>query len=150
MNYRTRVCGAPPVIQNVSYEDRTHNTLGLASNSLSISRSSEFGNGMPASRLRLLDRIVSRVAETHGISVSEIHSRSRQHELVVARAQIVWLAIEANLSTLSDIARYLHHSPSALTRAVAKYRRRYPSLFTPEAIGTAGPALRDSLVTRRR
>jgi hypothetical protein len=144
MNQRTRMSDAT---RSFSYERSA--VPGAASNTLSIQRPPESTHTIPANRQRLLDRIVVRVAEARGISVSEIHSRSRQHELVVARAQIVWLAIESNLSTLGDVARYLHHSPSALTRAVAKYRRRYPHLFRPEAIGSAGHGLRESVMPRK-
>jgi hypothetical protein len=143
MTQRSRAGEAPYIAQGADFERSTLAISGVSGNTPAISRSSEMLQAMPTHRLKLLDRIVARVAETRGITVAEIHSRSRQHDLVVARAQIAWLAVEANLTTLSGISRYLHHSPSALTRAVAKYRRRYPHLFRPEAIGSASAAMPD-------
>lgn len=85
-------------------------------------------------RLEILDRLIARIAEEHAISLDEICSKSRQRGIVIARARITWLAMLLNLATLNQIAYRLRHSPSALTRAAARYRRGYPELFTPDAL----------------
>jgi putative transposase len=83
----------------------------------------------PPPRPRLIEKLIAQIAERQALSVEEICSRSRRRELVVARAQIVWLAMRLNLGTLTDVSRHLNHSPSAMTRAVARYRHSRPELF---------------------
>jgi putative transposase len=87
-----------------------------------------------SSPLRNLDRLIMRVAEHHSVSMGELSSKSRRRALVIARAQITWFAILWDLATITDVGRRLHHSPSALSRAVTTHRRRRPELFRPDAI----------------
>jgi len=84
----------------------------------------------PPPSTRLIEKLIAQIAERQALSVAEICSRSRRRDLVLARAQIAWLAMRWNLATLTCIARHLHHSPSAMTRAVARYRYTRPDLFT--------------------
>jgi REP element-mobilizing transposase RayT len=84
--------------------------------------------------LRRLDRLIAQIAGYHSVSLDELCSKSRLRVLVLARAQIAWFAILWDLASMTDIARRLHHSPSALSRAVVEHRRRRPELFKPEAI----------------
>ena len=86
----------------------------------------------PPPPARLLEKLITQIAERQALSVADICSKSRRRELVIARAQIVWLAIRWNLGTLTDVARRLSHSPSAMTRAVARYRHARPELFPTE------------------
>ncbi len=86
----------------------------------------------PAPPARLIQRLIAQIAERRALSVAEICSKSRRRELVIARPQIVWLATHWNFATLTDVARHLNHSPSAMTRAVARYRYSRPELFTKE------------------
>jgi REP-associated tyrosine transposase len=83
---------------------------------------------------RTLDRLITNVAERHGVSLDELCSRFRRRELVIARAQITWFAILWEIASMKDLARRLQHSPSTLSRAVARYRKCRPELFRPEAI----------------
>lgn len=89
---------------------------------------------------RSLDKLINQVAERHGISLDELCSKFRRRELVLARAQITWFAILWEVASVNDIARRLHHSPSTLSRAVARHKRWNPELFRPEAISRANPA----------
>lgn len=79
---------------------------------------------------RLIEKLIADIAGRHALTIAEICSKSRRRELVMARAQIVWLATRWNLGTLTAISRHLHHSPSAMTRAVARYRYSRPDLFS--------------------
>lgn len=89
------------------------------------------------SPVRLIEKLIAQVAQHQALSVAEICSRSRRRELVIARAQIVWLATRWNLGTLTNVSQHLQHSPSAMTRAVAKYRHSRPELFTTEIFASA-------------
>lgn len=88
---------------------------------------------------RLIERLIEQIAEHQALTVEEICSRSRRRELVMARAQIVWLATQWNLGTLTAVSRHLHHSPSAMTRAVARYRYMRPDLFRTDIFASARP-----------
>lgn len=88
----------------------------------------------PVSSFRNLDRLIAQIAERNDISLTELCSRSRRRELVIARAQITWFAILWNLGNLNHVAARLHHSPSALSRAAARYSRNRPELFKTEAL----------------
>lgn len=81
---------------------------------------------------RLIEQLIAQIAERQALSIADICSKSRRRELVIARAQIVWLAMRLNLGTLTDVARHLHHSPSAMTRAVTRHRCSRPELFPTE------------------
>lgn len=94
----------------------------------------------PPPSARLIERLISQIAERQALSVAEICSKSRRRELVIARAQIVWVATRWNFATLTDIARHLNHSPSAMTRAVARYRYSRPELFPTELLGASKSA----------
>lgn len=86
---------------------------------------------------RLIEKLIAQVAERQALPIADICSKSRRRDLVVARAQIVWLAMRLNLGTLTDVARHLHHSPSAMTRAVARYRHSRPELFPTDIFSPA-------------
>lgn len=92
----------------------------------------------------LIEKLIAHVAERHALSIGDICSGSRRREYVIARAQIVWLAIRWNVGTLTDVARHLHHSPSAMSRAVARYRYSRPELFTQERRSAAAMPCRIS------
>lgn len=78
---------------------------------------------------RLIEKLVAQIAQRQALAVADICSNSRRRELVIARAQIVWLATRWNIGSLTDVSRHLRHSPSAMTRAVARYRYSRPELF---------------------
>lgn len=94
-------------------------------------------NRTPPPPARLIEKLIAQVAERHALTVADICSKSRRRELVIIRAHIVWLATRLNLCTLTDVARHLHHSPSAMTRAVARYRHSHPELFTDRGLAPA-------------
>lgn len=99
----------------------------------------------PPPPARLIERLIAQIAERQSLSAADICSKSRRRELVIARAQIVWLATRWNLTTLTDIARHLNHSPSAMTRAVTRYRCSRPELFPTETRVSAKPVKYDRL-----
>lgn len=76
-----------------------------------------------------LDRVAAQVAMINDVSIAHLQSRSRRRELVVARAQLAWYATERRVATLTEVARYLSHSASSLTRAVTRHQIRQPELF---------------------
>lgn len=88
---------------------------------------------------RLIEKLIAQIAERQALSIADICSKSRRRELVIARAQIVWLALRLNLGSLTDVARHLQHSPSAMTRAVTRYRHSRPDLFPAEIFAPARP-----------
>lgn len=100
----------------------------------------------PASA-RIIEKLIAQVAESQALSIAEICSNSRRRELVIARAQIVWLAVRWNLATLTHVSQHLHHSPSAMTRAVRRYRHSRPDLFTTEVFGPARLGIRQQLAS---
>jgi hypothetical protein len=97
---------------------------------------------------RLIEKLIAQIAERQALSVAEICSKSRRRELVIARAQIVCLAIRWNLGTLTDVARHLHRSPSAMTRAVARYWYSQPQLFTTDIFARASGRVYDRSPSR--
>jgi len=76
-----------------------------------------------------LDKIAAQVAMINDVPIANLQSRSRRRELVVARAQVAWYATERRVATLTEVARYLNHSASSLTRAVTRHQIRRPELF---------------------
>ena len=81
------------------------------------------------SAAKLIEKLIAQIAERQALAIADICSNSRRRDLVIARAQIVWLATRWNIGTLTDVSRHLRHSPSAMTRAVARYRYSRPELF---------------------
>lgn len=88
-----------------------------------------------------LKEITAFVAMTHGLRAEELVSRGRQHELVVARARVAWIASEIGAASLSEIARHLRRDVSSLGRAVTHYRRAAPELFRREAFVSLCPSV---------
>ncbi len=86
-----------------------------------------------------LPEIAEYVARAHTVSISDLRSRSRRRELVIARARISWFATERRVASLNDVARFLNHSASCLTRAVARYQCRQPELFALGALSALAP-----------
>ena len=101
----------------------------------------------PSPPPRLIENLIAEVAERQALSVAEIRSNSRRREIVMTRAQIVWLAMRWNIGTLTDVARHLNHSPSAMTRAVTRYRCSRPDLFTIETFSRPRPCTHDRLAS---
>lgn len=88
-----------------------------------------------------LPEVAAYVARAHDIPVTDLRSRSRRHELVVARARISWFAIERRVANLNEVASYLNHSASSLTRAITRCQRRHQELFVLSAFAGLTPWL---------
>jgi len=86
-----------------------------------------------------LAEIAQHVAQAHGVSISDLRSRSRRHELVLARARISWFVTERRVASLNEVARFLNHSASCLTRAITRCQCREPELFAPAALSALAP-----------
>ena len=69
-----------------------------------------------------LDNIANDVCNELGITLAQVQSQSQDRLFCSARAMIATRAIEARVATLSDAARFLNRSASALSRAIARYR----------------------------
>jgi hypothetical protein len=85
---------------------------------------------MPFARIGTLDRLTLRrqpattlqelaneVCDRLGIPLETLRSVSQARALSQARAHIAARAIDCHVATLSDVARYLNHSASSLSRA---------------------------------
>jgi REP element-mobilizing transposase RayT len=69
-----------------------------------------------------LDAIADDVCRRFAVDLDAVRSASRNRLLSQARAQIADRAIHHRVSTLSEVARFLNRSSSALSRAVERYR----------------------------
>jgi REP element-mobilizing transposase RayT len=69
-----------------------------------------------------LESIAISVCYEAGLSLDAVRSPSRARHLNHARAGIAHRAITQNIATLSQVARYLNRTASALSYAVTRYR----------------------------
>lgn len=127
--YRCIMAEAPPESLSGLFERGMPDTPGVVGDAQFRSERSVPIVDRSNASARLINTLIAQIAERHALTIADMCSRSRRRELVLARAQIVWLAIRSNIGTLTDVARHLHHSPSAMTRAVARYRYSRPDLF---------------------
>lgn len=129
--YLRAMTEAPPPSSCKLFERGAPGTPGVIGDERFLSNSSiQRPRRATSAPARIIEKLIAEVAERQGVNVGEVCSRSRRRELVMARAQIVWLALRLNLGSLTNICRYLHHSPSAMSRAVSRYRNSRPELFT--------------------
>jgi REP-associated tyrosine transposase len=71
-----------------------------------------------------LEQFANALCRQHGITVQYLQSPSRSRKLTPVRVALATQAVERRLATLSDIARFLHRDPSALTRLLARAAKR--------------------------
>jgi hypothetical protein len=81
-----------------------------------------------------LETLIAKVSITQNVSRSELLSRSRRREAVLARALIAWHAIERRLATLGEISRRLGRDPSTLSKTIARARRTHPQWFRLDSL----------------
>lgn len=67
-----------------------------------------------------LSLLVTRVCSVHKVSVGEIRSGSRRHEVVEARRVFSWLAVKELGYSGAEVARYLGVTTSCVTRAISE------------------------------
>jgi putative transposase len=68
-----------------------------------------------------LEKIAATIALELGVPLERIRSPSQQRELSRARGLLAARALAAGAASLSDIARFLNRSASAVTRAAERY-----------------------------
>ena len=77
------------------------------------------------SRTRLtLEQLGELICHKHHIGLERLRSLSRARELTPIRVEFIAHAIELHGATLSEIARFLHRDPSALSKLLARYKAR--------------------------
>lgn len=136
--YRVLMAEQPSAAIGALLEQGQAETPGIAGDTEFISRLPRRGR---VSRSKWsLEEIAAYVALIHDVPRAHLLSRSRRHKLVLARAQIAWYAAERRVASLSEVARYLGHSASSLTRAVARHQVREPELFSLGAFAPLFPA----------
>ena len=136
ITYREMLAEVPPADVTQLFARRGRSIPAVLGNDAfvaSLSRPRTFGSKLS------LQQISDCIAQAHGVSIADLKSRSRSHELVVARAQISWFAIERRIATLNQTAGFLNHSASSLTRAITRCRRRHPELFILETLRAQMP-----------
>ena len=67
-----------------------------------------------------LSLLAKRVCSVHKVSVGEIRSGSRRHEIVEARRVFSWLAVKELGYSGAEVARYLGVTTSCVTRAISE------------------------------
>lgn len=68
--------------------------------------------------LESLESLAHRLCQEHAVALDSLRSPSREQKLCRMRALIATQAMESRIATLSDVARYLNRSVSALSRAL--------------------------------
>lgn len=133
--YYAATAQTPPESSRRLFERGLPDTPGIVGDRAFIcERSIDPRTAHATHRTWTLDRLIAQITERQGISLEELYSKLRRRELVVARAQITWFAILWQVASVKDIAHRLQHSPSALSRAIARHKKSSPELFTPELI----------------
>jgi len=69
-----------------------------------------------------LEELATRICPAHRISLDRLRSPSRARELTSIRVDFITQAINLRIATLSELARFLHRDPSALTKLIARHR----------------------------
>jgi len=66
-----------------------------------------------------LSSLAKRVCKVHEVSIGELRSGSRRHEIVETRRVFSWLAVKELGYSGAEVARYLGVSTSCVTRAAS-------------------------------
>lgn len=135
--YRRLTAEAPPAAVGTLFECGHTDTPGVVGDP---SFSARLPRSVRVRRSALsLDEITAHVTRTHDVLRAQVLSKCRRRELVIVRARIAWYASERRVASLSEVARYLRHSASSLTRAITRHQLRHPELFTLEAFAPLIP-----------
>lgn len=90
-----------------------------------------------------LDEIIAEVCRDRGITIDEAKSGSSARRFTVARVEIARRATEGGLASLSQVARALGRSPSALTQWMQRHHdgtaREIQSLPSPRRVKSRRP-----------
>jgi putative transposase len=69
-----------------------------------------------------LEELASRICPAHRTSPDRLRSPSRARDLTSVRVDFITQAINLRIATLTELARFLHRDPSALTKLLARHR----------------------------
>jgi REP element-mobilizing transposase RayT len=132
----------PPAWTQMQNERNGHNLVALPSRPYDgfrrwlKARAAE--NARPAS----LDRLILAVADWFGVETSAIESTANDPLLSLARALIVWNAMENDIASLAELARRFGRGRSTLHGTRETYRNLVPELFNlPLQSILEGPAI---------
>ena len=73
---------------------------------------------------RTLEEFVNEICATNDLNVELVRSSKQDRDVTKARALIAARAIDEQIATLGEVARYLNRSASALSRAMDRYASR--------------------------
>ncbi len=76
-----------------------------------------------------LEQLGEHVAALASTPATELGSGSRARLVSLLRALMAWHAVQLEMATLREVARYLHRDPSSIYSAIKRYRTLYPRLF---------------------
>lgn len=88
-----------------------------------------------------LEQIIRSVSILVDVDPQDLSTKSRRHDLALARALIAWHATERSIARLSDVARRFRRDPSTLSSAIARYRPLRPELFNLTALRHMTPLI---------
>lgn len=69
-----------------------------------------------------LEQLANNVCAQLGVALQDVRGRSQAFNLSQARGQLAAQAVDQHVASLSDVARFLNRSISALSRAAARHR----------------------------
>jgi hypothetical protein len=82
----------------------------------------------PAS-LPALQALAERICREHHVSLDRLRSLSRARALTPIRLDFITQAIDLRIASLTELARFLHRDPSALSRLLARRARSSQTLL---------------------
>jgi putative transposase len=80
-----------------------------------------------------IESIAGSVCDDLGVSLEEVRSPSQAHVACRARGQIAAAALQRSVASLSETARFLNRTASAVSRAAARYGRRITKIEEEES-----------------
>jgi len=89
--------------------------LGRANRATRDELTSTSGAGCVAGSSRSLGVIAAEVAHSHCVTMEDLRSKQRRHDLVRARGEVARRALLEGAANLSEVARYLNRAPSTIS-----------------------------------
>lgn len=71
-----------------------------------------------------LEQLAESLCRQHSISIELLRSPSRSRQLAPIRSMLARRAVDQRVSTLSEVARFLHREPSSVTKLLARHERK--------------------------
>ena len=79
---------------------------------------------IPRKAQRTLADLARAICEKHDVSVAELKSPSRERCYTAVRAEIGLAAVEDEVASTAEVARYFNRSQSGMSRATSQLRRK--------------------------